>query len=157
MFTRILVPTDGSPISAGAEQAAIAFARWCDAEVIAVAVGQPPFVGAEAALATDAALDGAALLAVARRHALRVETAARAAGVRCTTLAVLDESPAHAIVEQASQSGCDLIFMGTHGRRGWSRLLAGSVTRKVLAGAPVPVIVYPPPREAAGTGPAPVS
>jgi nucleotide-binding universal stress UspA family protein len=34
--------------------------------------------------------------------------------------------------------------MGSHGRRGLSRLLAGSVTQKVLAEAPVPVMVMRP-------------
>jgi nucleotide-binding universal stress UspA family protein len=34
--------------------------------------------------------------------------------------------------------------MGSHGRRGLSRLLAGSVTQKVLADAHVPVLVMRP-------------
>jgi len=35
--------------------------------------------------------------------------------------------------------------MGSHGRRGIGRLLAGSETQKVLAYAPVPVLVFRPP------------
>jgi nucleotide-binding universal stress UspA family protein len=146
MYDRILVPTDGSDVSAAAEQAAIAFARAHGSEIVVLAVGQPqpPIASAEAAMAIDPGLDDAVLLAAAREHARNVATAAEAAGVRCTSLAVLDYSPADAILATADSHACDLIFMGSHGRRGLSRLLAGSVTQKVLAEAHVPVMVMRP-------------
>ena len=146
MYDRILVPTDGSDVSAAAEQAAIAFARAHGSEIVVLAVGQPqpPIASAEAAMAIDPGLDDAVLLAAAKEHARNVANAAEAAGVRCTSLAVLDYSPADAILATADSHGCDLIFMGSHGRRGLSRLLAGSVTQKVLADAHVPVMVMRP-------------
>jgi nucleotide-binding universal stress UspA family protein len=146
MYDRILVPTDGSDVSAAAEQAAIAFARAHGSEVVVLAVGQPqpPIASAEAAMAIDPGLDDAVLLAAAREHARNVANAAAAAGVKCTSLAVLDYSPADAILATADSHACDLIFMGSHGRRGLSRLLAGSVTQKVLADAHVPVMVMRP-------------
>ena len=152
MYDRILVPTDGSDVSAAAEQAAIAFARAHGSEIVVLAVGQPqpPIASAEAAMAIDPGLDDAVLLAAAKEHARNVANAAEAAGVRCTSLAVLDYSPADAILATADSHGCDLIFMGSHGRRGLSRLLAGSVTQKVLADAHVPVMVMRP-RPAART------
>ncbi|WP_371766331.1 universal stress protein [Massilia sp.] len=146
MYDRILVPTDGSDVSAAAEQAAIAFARAHGSEIVVLAVGQPqpPIASAEAAMAIDPGLDDAVLLAAAREHARNVANAAAAAGVNCTSLAVLDYSPADAILATADSHACDLIFMGSHGRRGLSRLLAGSVTQKVLADAHVPVMVMRP-------------
>jgi nucleotide-binding universal stress UspA family protein len=149
MYDRILVPTDGSDVSAAAEQAAIAFARAHGSEVVVLAVGQPqpPIASAEAAMAIDPGLDDAVLLSAAKEHARNVANAAEAAGVRCTSLAVLDYSPADAILATADSHACDLIFMGSHGRRGLSRLLAGSVTQKVLAEAPVPVMVMRPKAE----------
>ncbi|MCS0633318.1 universal stress protein [Telluria mixta] len=146
MYDRILVPTDGSDVSAAAEQAAIAFARAHGSEVVVLAVGQPqpPIASAEAAMAIDPGLDDAVLLSAAKEHARNVANAAEAAGVRCTSLAVLDYSPADAILATADSHACDLIFMGSHGRRGLSRLLAGSVTQKVLAEAHVPVMVMRP-------------
>ena len=149
MYDRILVPTDGSDVSAAAEQAAIAFARAHGSEVVVLAVGQPqpPIASAEAAMAIDPGLDDAVLLATAKEHARNVAAAAEAAGVRCTSLAVLDYSPADAILATADSHACDLIFMGSHGRRGLSRLLAGSVTQKVLADAHVPVMVMRPKAE----------
>lgn len=146
MYDRILVPTDGSEISAQAERAAIAFARAHGSELVALAVGQrqPPIVSAEAAMAIDPGVDNATLLKAAEAQARRVAQAAEAAGVRCTPVAVLDYAPADAIVAAAGDRGCDLIFMGSHGRRGLSRLLAGSVTQHVLADARVPVLVMRP-------------
>ena len=38
-------------------------------------------------------------------------------------------------------SSCDLIVMGTHGRSGLSRVLAGSVAEEVLRKAACPVLV----------------
>jgi nucleotide-binding universal stress UspA family protein len=40
----------------------------------------------------------------------------------------------------AKELGCDLIVMGTHGRRGVSRVLLGSVTETVVRTAPCPVL-----------------
>ena len=48
------------------------------------------------------------------------------------------------IVEHAERIEADLIVMGTHGRSGFDRLVHGSVTERVLAHAPCPVLVVPP-------------
>ena len=45
-------------------------------------------------------------------------------------------------IEAAEKSGCDLIFMASHGRRGISGFLLGSETNKVLTHSKVPVLVY---------------
>ncbi|HJQ62411.1 MAG TPA: universal stress protein, partial [Burkholderiales bacterium] len=37
---------------------------------------------------------------------------------------------------------CDLIFMGSHSRRGLSRLLLGSETSRVLSHTTIPVLVH---------------
>ena len=49
---------------------------------------------------------------------------------------------ADGIVQAAADQGCDLIFIGSHGRSGLSRLLLGSVTAKVLSLASTAVLVY---------------
>ena len=48
---------------------------------------------------------------------------------------------APAIVEQAKEWPADMIVMGTHGRRGISRLLMGSDAELVLRTSPVPVML----------------
>jgi nucleotide-binding universal stress UspA family protein len=50
--------------------------------------------------------------------------------------------PYQAIIDAATQAGCDLIFMASHGRRGFSALLLGSETNKVLTHSKIPVLVY---------------
>jgi nucleotide-binding universal stress UspA family protein len=49
------------------------------------------------------------------------------------------------IVETAERDGVDLIVMSTHGRTGIDHMLMGSVTEKVVARAPCPVLTIPPP------------
>lgn len=71
------------------------------------------------------------------------------AGLQHSCMTAFSDSAALKIADVAEHEGCDLIFMGSHGRRGLSRLLAGSETQKVLAGADVPVMVLRP-KPAAG-------
>ena len=51
--------------------------------------------------------------------------------------------PPDTIVDTAQRLGVKAIVMSTHGRTGLSRWLYGSVTWKVLAAAPCPVLVIP--------------
>jgi nucleotide-binding universal stress UspA family protein len=146
LYKRILVPTDGSEVSAVAEHAAVEFARAHGSDIVALSVAQPypTYAAAEASMAVDPGLDNEALREAAERNVRRVSAAAAGAGVACTPLTVFSHSPSDAILDSARDHGCDLIFMGSHGRRGLSHLLAGSETQKVLAGAEVPVMVLRP-------------
>jgi nucleotide-binding universal stress UspA family protein len=51
-----------------------------------------------------------------------------------------DVSPGPAILNYASEAGVDLIALGTHGRRGPSRILLGSVAEEVVRQADRPVL-----------------
>jgi nucleotide-binding universal stress UspA family protein len=53
---------------------------------------------------------------------------------------LLAGDPAREIVRYSRDAGMDLIVMGTHGRTGLDRLLVGSVTEKVMRGAPCSVM-----------------
>ena len=53
---------------------------------------------------------------------------------------VLGGIPSESIVTYARGQSCDVIVMGTHGRRGLSRLRYGSVAESVLRQAPCPVL-----------------
>ena len=52
-------------------------------------------------------------------------------------------APHTSIVEMAEREGCDIIVMSTHGRTGLNHMLLGSVTEKVVARAPCPVLAIP--------------
>lgn len=58
--------------------------------------------------------------------------------------------PAKVIVEFAEAEKIDLIVMSTHGTGGWSHVLLGSVTERVLGVAPCPVLVLRVPEEDSG-------
>jgi nucleotide-binding universal stress UspA family protein len=47
-----------------------------------------------------------------------------------------------AIIDTAQAKGCDLIVMASHGRRGISAMVLGSVTVKVLTHSKIPVLVH---------------
>ena len=48
--------------------------------------------------------------------------------------------PADEILAVAAEVRADLIVMGTHGRRGFSHLLMGSVAERVVRTSPIPVL-----------------
>jgi len=143
VYQHILIPTDGSPLSEMAIQQGVALAKSLHARVTALTVSLPFHAiaiepGVVFAMPDQYPKDCEAAAA----RALGVATeAAQLAGVPCNTLHVWDEFPHRAIIEAASKSGCDLIFMASHGRRGFSALLLGSETTKVLTHSKIPVLV----------------
>ena len=54
----------------------------------------------------------------------------------------MDDRPYDAIIRAAEKSGCDLIAMASHGRRGLRGLLLGSETNLVLTHTKIPVLVF---------------
>jgi nucleotide-binding universal stress UspA family protein len=147
MFKKILIPTDGSPLSAQAANAGVCFARSTGAEVVALHVTQPfaatiGFDGMAAAYAiTDEDYEKASA-EQSKRYLKQVMDRADTASVKGSSRAVSNFNVADGIVQAATETGCDLIFIGSHGRSGLSRLLLGSVTAKVLSLAHVAVLVY---------------
>jgi nucleotide-binding universal stress UspA family protein len=146
MYKRILVPTDGSTLSDQAVTAAIEFARLCHADIVALSVAEPyPLVpAAEGAMVIDPGFEFNTLEEAARENVAKVARAVRGAGLNCIECTASSMAPADEIIRTANEQGCDLIFMASHGRRGLSKLLAGSVTQNVLAYSSVPVMVLRP-------------
>jgi len=147
MFKKILIPTDGSPLSAQAANKGVSLAREIGAEIVALYVTQPfaatvGFDGMAAAYAiTDEDYDKTAA-AQAEQYVKNVLDRADTAGVKASSQVVSNFNVADGIVQTAEEQGCDLIFIGSHGRSGLSRLLLGSVTIKVLSLAKTAVLVY---------------
>jgi nucleotide-binding universal stress UspA family protein len=146
MYKRILVPTDGSPVSGLAAEAAIELARSCGSTIVTLSIVAPwpAFTQVEAGIVLDPGQQIDVLLENAHGFVGVLAERARRTGIDCIPVTRIDPDPARAIVEAARAYRCDLIVMGSHGRRGLSRLLAGSVTQAVLAHAPVPVMVLRP-------------
>jgi nucleotide-binding universal stress UspA family protein len=148
MFTHILLPTDGSPLSEAALHKGIQFAKSIKAKVTGFHAIQPFHIFT---LQTEMLEDTREQFEKAARahaeHCLAVmKQAAAEAGVPCDTMSVTTEHPYEAIIQAAQDKGCDLILMASHGRRGMRGVLLGSETAKVLTHTHIPVLVF---REAA--------
>ncbi len=122
MFNDILIKTDGSKSAEKAADRGLEIAKQLNAEVTAVTVGK---------LYEQRVAENAACILVSARGI------AEGKGVPCTTTHVPDQY----IVETAKARGCDVIVIGSHGRRGVTALLLGSVAAKMVALSPVPVLV----------------
>ncbi|MET0858627.1 MAG: universal stress protein [Telluria sp.] len=145
MFNKILVPVDGSSLAQQAATFAIQFAREHGAELVVLSVAQPnPIEADDVAIIPDSATDNSILLAAAQQHVEQVLQPARAAGVACQGITALSFQPHEEIIQAAAAHGCDVVFMASHGRRGLSRLVAGSVTQNVLLHSNIPVLVLRP-------------
>ena len=142
MYKRILVPTDGSDISAKAVGVAAQLAKLHGAELNTLSVKEPfPYsmVTEMQPVPPQEFYDAQERIAAARVKA--VVEAATAAGLDCAGHTIEALHPWEAITDHAKNQGCDLIVMATHGRRGVSALLLGSETQKVLTHCAVPVLV----------------
>ena len=146
MFKHILIPTDGSALSRGAALAGVKLARALGARVtglFAAPAATPLVYRNFLPVGYGTPQQNAALIKrAAQRHLAVIARAAKAAGVRCETVSLIDDFPAGAILWQARKRRCDLIFMASHGRRGLRGVLLGSETQKVLAVGKLPVLVY---------------
>lgn len=143
MYKHILICTDGSNVGEKAVEQGLEIAKLAKARVTAIKV-------TEMWSALDVAgKDGLARIEhyekVAAEAANKILQAvageAERAGVPCDTVHVPDSHPAEGILATATARGCDLIVMGSHGRRGLNRLLMGSQANNVLNHAKVPVLV----------------
>jgi nucleotide-binding universal stress UspA family protein len=146
MFKHILLPTDGSKLSDRAVQRGIEFAKAVKAKVTAVhAVPEFRMIVEEGFISPMSAELKNRFERDSQEHAkkilAKVQKAAKAAGVKCETVALVSDFPYQQIIETAKKKKCDLIVMASHGRKGLSSLLLGSETAKVLTHSKVPVLV----------------
>jgi nucleotide-binding universal stress UspA family protein len=146
MFRHILIPTDGSPLSAKAVKAGVAFAKEIGARITGYCAVEPIYaqVYGEGYMITARSttfLEKRAR-AVAERYVGGIGKAAKAAGVPFHGHVSKADSPYSGIIAAAKKKRCDVIFMASHGRRGIAGLVMGSVTHKVLTHTDIPVLVY---------------
>ena len=142
MFKRILVPTDGSELTAKAVAKAIDLAKALGASIYTLSVKEPfPYsaISEMQPVPPQDFFDAQERIAAGRVNAVR--DAAKAAGLACEAHTVEDVHPWEAIIDHAKANACDLIVMSSHGRRGVTALLLGSETQKVLTHTTIPVLV----------------
>ncbi len=146
MYKHLLIPTDGSELSAGAVASGVKFAQSLGADVTFLYV-QPefplPIAGEGAMLAPESREEFAQGTREQAEKVLAEAVAiAQKAGVKADSLTEVSDIPYQVIINAAQNQGCDLVFMASHGRKGLAGLLIGSETHKVLTHCKVPVLVY---------------
>jgi nucleotide-binding universal stress UspA family protein len=130
-FQRILVPLDGSALALQALPLAAVVAQASGATVVLLSVLPEPILVGEELATSSAGWTGRYLEGAARTMPQ---------GVECETVVTSGEV-GEAIVREAVERNCSLVMMTTHGRSGFTRMRLGSIADKVLAHAPVPLLL----------------
>lgn len=147
MFSKILIPLDGTPGSEAAMLPAVEIANKFGASVVLLEVtpGYGQIVGASAAetFGSQGSVAAAAEVAVAAETAASayLDAVRSEFGNRDWETIVAEGNSADAIVEQARSLNVDLIVMATHARSGLKRLFIGSVAEDVIRKCGIPVLV----------------
>jgi len=129
MFTRILVPLDGTSEAMSALTPAQTVATATGAVVCLLAAIESDASGPDHSRATG---DLELVAQDLRREGIRVETCVRRG------------NPSAEIIVAAAELRADLVVMTTHGRDGLARAFLGSVAQNVVATSPVPVLLLRP-------------
>jgi nucleotide-binding universal stress UspA family protein len=140
MADHVLLPMDGSDQSQHALEHVLS--EHADARITVLHVIDPARAtyGAQAGIPPSSEEWFEAEEARAEKLFENVREQAREAGVEVTTTTQVGQ-PSRTIVEYAEDHDVDHVVIGSHGRRGLSRVLLGSVAELVVRRSPVPVTV----------------
>lgn len=143
MYKRILVPFDGSEPSRAGLREAISLAAGTGAALVVLHVVSelPLLMGAEAYVNYGEMAE--ILMNTGRELVQEAGRIAEKEGAKCE-LKVVDGGATpvcDVIVDQIAAQRCELVVMGTHGRRGLRRLTLGSDAELVVRRASVPVLL----------------
>ena len=143
MYHRILVPLDGSPTADAGLRNAIGLAAAIKAKLVLLHVIDDFALLVEMASVTSSETMREALRQYGRQALDKAQQAASDAGVMCESFVreVAQARISEIINEETVKHRCDLVVMGTHGRRGFSRLTLGSNAEGVMRNSTVPVLL----------------
>ncbi|VWC68035.1 UspA domain-containing protein [Burkholderia lata] len=146
MYSNILVALDGSETSSRALDTALTLAsesgaRLTPVYVVDFLVPAYDMYGYDPSILIDAFREEG--LRVTEDAAKRMQARGVAGTPQIANVEPVGEDVAQRIVLVAKETGADLIVMGTHGRRGFRRLVLGSVAERVLRQAACPVLMIP--------------
>jgi nucleotide-binding universal stress UspA family protein len=145
MFDKIIIATDGSAFSYMAAKQGVEIARISGGQVVAVYVVDVPRLAQLPGYAGIAGTKGQLLelmIHQGQEATEEVEHIAVDAGVPCSKV-ILRGHPSDELLRYSTESGADLLVMGSIGKSGLSRFLLGSVAQKVVEHSKVPVMLVP--------------
>ena len=143
VYDKILVPVDGSPTSARGYEEAVALARALGSRLVVIHVIDVFPVAVEMVPATtwQEISDGLRQRGETLLNAARETAVSHGVSAETRLVESRAERVADTIVQEALDAGCDLVVMGTHGRRGFNRVMVGSDAELVVRHCPVPVLL----------------
>jgi nucleotide-binding universal stress UspA family protein len=137
LLEHVLVPLDGSSLAERVLETALDVVRLWKGRVTLLRV-------IEASAAPTAGSPEQEQVRAAHTYLDKVAGRLHEKGTAVQTRVVVAPHAATAILEEAQTLRCDFIALATHGWGGLRRMLLGSVTDKVIRGASLPVLAYPP-------------
>jgi nucleotide-binding universal stress UspA family protein len=151
----LLLPLDGTPLAEQILGPAVALGSLPGTRFTLVRVVKPalglnhlpdggPLAGMTPSLRAQVETAQKPLQDEAHAYLKGVAARLRECDLRVQTRVIVEEHPAAGILREARAQAVDVIALETHGRRGLSRLLLGSVADKVVRGGTVPVLVHRP-------------
>lgn len=134
---KILLASDGSEFSAGAEREAINLAHLLGSNlyIMSVVNGFPEYEGIAFQDIIKQEEDQA--------HRYMDAIKSKATDVKCEKILRNGDAPYKEIVDTAKEQQVDLIVMGRHGKKNLMRLLVGASTAQVIGNAHCSVLVTP--------------
>jgi nucleotide-binding universal stress UspA family protein len=133
MYTRLLIPVDGSEASDHAAHIALTMAKELAASVVFAHITDSPSERSQSELPSTRTV-GESLLTTWQNYAA-------AKGLDAKVLLKEQTGVAETLLEVAREESCEAIVLGTHGRTGLPRLLLGSVAERVARMAQIPVLL----------------
>jgi nucleotide-binding universal stress UspA family protein len=142
-YQHLLVAIDDSPISYAAVEHAASLAQDLNATITLMSVvAVDPFVGVDfykvAPAVTDYFMQAES---TAQNRLEEIKSNLYRQGLQVNSKVIRGMPPSEGIIHVADEVGADLIVMGSHGRKGFQRMVLGSVAQNVLAAAPIPVLI----------------
>ena len=143
MYQNFLVPLDGSETSRRGLAEAIGLAKALKARLHLLHVTSDFPIMLEMANSIDFEKYRSGLRQFGRDLLEETKAEAERAGLATSTELrdLKGGRVADAIIDEAGVARCDLIVIGTHGRRGFQRTLMGSDAERVMRESPVPVLL----------------
>ena len=143
MYTKILVPLDGSSLAERAVNHAAEIARGSGAEILLIKVVTVPLSQVPEAGETEELKSIREVAAKAQAYLSGIASRLAKEGLNAKAV-VLEGSAVEAILGFAHEQDVDVLVMSTHGRTGFSKVLMGSVAEQVMLTTKRPVMLVKP-------------
>lgn len=141
MFKKILCPVDFSDTAMNAAKKAIDFASEIKAEICFLHIIDLQALQSIGDLSGGFVSDLDMLIDEEKPILNNLKEECDKKGIKAQTL-IVRGNPSDAVLHEAEKGGYDIIIMGTHGKKGVTRAVLGSVAEKIVRNSGIPVLLY---------------